>query len=88
MSKEPIVFPKDFKQNGHPHIPGATQWLYEKPGRIPELDHENAISIVGGGMGLYGDGVTTFEMYDFREGEPQGYLSIEEINKHLASNPF
>ena len=46
------------------------------------------ISIVGGGHGLYGDGVKTFEMYDFRESDVQGYLSVDEINMHLAKNPI
>ena len=51
-------------------------------------DGEVLISIVGGGSGLYGDGVRTFEMFDFREDEPQSYLLEDEINEHLKNNPF
>jgi len=77
-----LVFPDSFKRKSHPVIPGATQWtLANKDGRV-------IISIVGGGMGLYGDGVRTFEMYDSREDDVQGHLLIEEINQHLAENPL
>lgn len=75
------VFPKDFLCGQHPVVPGAIQWTY------PTSDG-TVISIVGGGMGLYGDGIKTFEMYDFRESEPRGYLTIEEINQHLTENPI
>ncbi len=75
------VFPDDFKQKIHPVILGATQWVYIKDGEVQ-------ISIVGGGSGLYGDGVRTFEMYDFREHDVQGYLTEDEINEHLRNNPF
>jgi len=73
-------FPNDFTKQIHPVVPGATQWLLKK-------NNETIISIVGGGYGLYGDGVNTFEMYDFREDEPQGYLTTDEINIHLQENP-
>lgn len=74
-------FPNDFTEINHPVVPGARQWLLKKEG-------ETIISIVGGGSGLYGDGISTFEMYDFREDGPQGHLSKEEINQHLQSNPI
>lgn len=44
---------------------------------------EDLISIVGGALGLYGNGKTTFEMWDYNEEQPQGHLTIDEINKHL-----
>lgn len=76
-----IMFPHDFQKRIHPVIPGAAQWVYIKDGEVQ-------ISIVGGGSGLYGDGVRTFEMFDFREDEPQSYLLEDEINEHLKNNPF
>ena len=79
---EEIKFPDSFTKQTHPVVPGATQW------KLFNNDDEVIISIVGGGHGLYGDGVKTFEMYDFREGDVQGYLSTDEINKHLAENPI
>lgn len=79
---EEIKFPDSFSKRAHPNVPGATQW------KLLNDDDETIISIVGGGLGLYGDGVKTFEMYDFREDGPQGYLSTDEINKHLDENPI
>jgi hypothetical protein len=78
--QEPIRFPEDFSRSMHPNIPGATRWTYPKTG-------DTVISVVGGGFGLHGDGVVTFEMYDFREDGPQDYLTQEEINAHLEVYP-
>jgi len=77
-----MKFPQDFKQELHHLIPRAKQWT------LSNKEDKVVISIVGGGTGLYGNGVTTFEMYDFREEEPQSYLSKEDINNHLEINPI
>lgn len=77
-----LKFPDSFSKQTHSVVSGATQW------KLYNDDNEAIISIVGGGHGLYGDGVKTFEMYDFRESDVQGYLSADEINKHLAENPI
>jgi hypothetical protein len=79
MKRKNLIFPQDFERTTHKVVPGATQWLW-KNGDIK-------ISIVGGGQGLYGDGVVSFEMYDFREDDVQGYLTVEEINNHLKKFP-
>jgi len=77
-----IEFPKDFKKIPHDVIPGATQWLFDY-----NDDTNEVISIVGGGYGLYGDGVRTFEMWDTKNMEdPRGYMSAEEINQWLNDN--
>ena len=85
-----LRFPEDFAITAHRVVLGGTQWLYQQPMNMPEPPVPNpvTISIVGGGSGLMGDGVRTFEMYDFREDEPQGYLTKEEINTHLKDNPI
>lgn len=75
-------FPEDFKKRMHPVVPGGTQW------QLLNDEGECIISVVGGGMGVHGDGVTSFEMYDFREDGPRGYLDAEEINEHLKANPL
>ena len=75
------VFPQDFLRKAHQVVSGATQWVYPTTG-------DAVISIAGGGYGLYGDGVRTFEMFDFRDDEPQGYLLEDEINEHLRNNPI
>lgn len=76
------TFPESFSVNAHQLVPGADQWkLY-----YPNTDRV-AISVVGGGFGLNGDGIDTFEMWDFRESDPQGYLTASEINEHLQKYP-
>lgn len=89
-----LIFPDDFEKKAHSVSPGATQWLLKTPEDYKGEAITNIaagqtiISVVGGAMGLYGDGVNTFEMWDFREDEPQAYLSKEDINAHLLANPI
>lgn len=80
ITPEPIRFPEDFSVSAHPNVPGGTRWKYPKEG-------DTVISIVGGAYGLNGDGVVTFEMFDFREDGPWDYLTREEINAHLEDHP-
>jgi len=78
MTKRKITFPTSFLKREHLVIKGAFQWVHIKAdGHI--------ISIVGGekGCGLYGNGETTFEMYDKEDEDVKGWLTIDEINKHL-----
>jgi len=73
-----MKFPDDFKKAAHPVIPGAVQYkATKKCGTV--------ISIIGGGVGLYGDGVTTFEMWDFSEDDPRGYMTVKDINEYLET---
>jgi len=76
-----IMFPRDFQKKIHPAIYNVTQWIYSKDDKV-------LVSIVGGGLGINGDGIRTFEMWDFRDDEPKGYLLEDEINEHLKNNPF
>lgn len=73
-----LIFPKSFVKRKHPCNPGATQWMAVGPSG-------KDISIVGGGIGLYGDGVTTFEMWDLNTSGPEGWLSESEINEYLSN---
>ena len=75
-TKSKLSFPDSFEKMNHPVIEGANQWLLKE-------NNEIVISIVGGGKGLYGNGITTFEMWDYREDEPRGYLTKDDINNHL-----
>lgn len=70
------VFPNDFEELAHPVIKGAKRWIFKE------------ISVIGGATGIYGDGINTFEMWDYRQDEPQPYLTKEEINLHLQNNPL
>ena len=40
-------------------------------------------SVVGGGIGLYGDGVTTFEVWGDDMDDPIGYLTKDEVEEWL-----
>ena len=76
-----MKIPEDFTVKNHQIVQNAKQWLLKK-------DNEIIISIVGGGYGLYGNGIDTFEMWDYREDQPRGYLTKDEINTHLQNNPI
>ena len=70
-----IKFPESFEVKPHGCIPNAIQWLYK---------NENiTISIVGGGKGLYGDGINTFEFWDFSQKSPIPYITKININTRL-----
>ena len=76
-----IKFPEDFTKISHSVIPGAYQYLYKY-----NDDCNNVVSIVGGGLGLRGDGVNTFEMWDTKHMyDPAGYMSIDDINEWLST---
>jgi len=78
-----LKFPEDFTKMKHRVIPGAYQWLFEYNNETNEM-----ISIVGGGFGLHGDGVRTFEMWDTKNmHDPQGYMTADEINQWLDEHP-
>jgi hypothetical protein len=78
-----LKFPEDFTGKPHRVVPGAYQWLFEY-----NNDTDEMISIVGGGSGLYGDGITTFEMWDTKNmDEPQGYMTTDDINQWLNDHP-
>ena len=76
-----MKFPEDFTVENHQIVQNAKQWLLKK-------DNEIIISIVGGGYGLYGNGIDTFEMWDYREYQPKTYLTKDEINTHLQKYPI
>jgi hypothetical protein len=79
MIKKYLIFPYDFESTTHRIVPGATQWLWK--------NDDIKISIVGGGEGLMGNGVVSFEMWDSREDDIQGYRTKDEINEHLKKFP-
>jgi len=54
--KNILTFPDDYLQTAHKVVPGAIQYMPIKD-KFPVF-----ISVVGGGIGLYGDGVESFEL--------------------------
>ena len=65
-----------------PHVmasvnPGAVQAKFTFP-------NGSWISVVGGGIGLYGDGVNTFEiMSSLTDSDVEGWLTPEEVTEHM-----
>lgn len=51
---------------------------------IMEFDNGHRISVVGGGYGLYGDGVSTFEIWRSCDEDVKGWLTKEEITKFMV----
>lgn len=63
----------DFKP--HPLISGALQATGNINGKW--------YSVVGGGFGLYGDGLTTWEYWDDNLDDPVGYITSELVSEYL-----
>jgi hypothetical protein len=77
-----VKFPQDFEEASHPLIPGATQYT------LRHADGSRLYSVVGGGMGIHGDGKVTFEMYSDLVGDVVlSYATANEINEYLSEGP-
>ena len=64
----------DFKP--HPNSRGGVQATLDFP-------NGHSISVVGGSQGLYGDGVNTFEIWTSDSNDVVGWLSPEDVTKHM-----
>ena len=72
-----IITFNDLKFQPHSVVPNAIRTYVEFP-------NKKWISVVGGGTGLYGDGVSTFEVLSSdNEDNPLSYLSKEEVTIEL-----
>lgn len=61
-------------------------WMIGAVQAVLTFDNNQWVSIVGGGNGLYGDGVTTFELgFELPDGsiDVMGWLSKEEITLEM-----
>ena len=50
-----------------------------------EFDNGHRISVVGGGVGLYGDGVHTFEIWRSCDDNVKEWLTPEEVTEQMVS---
>jgi hypothetical protein len=73
----PIIHFENLEFNPHQLGGGAVQ----ATGHFPV--NGKWYSVVGGGIGLYGDGVTTFEVWGDDMDDVIGYLTINEVNEWL-----
>ena len=71
----------DIDFSPHSVVPNAIQSSFAFPN--PYGEEDIWISIVGGGDGLYGNGVETFEVWSSQMEDPKGWLSHEEVTQEL-----
>ena len=76
MKNKTLTF-EDLEFKSHGNIGGATHAKM-----IFENGHK--ISVVGGGMGLHGDGVNTFEIWRSCDDDVQGWLTPEEVTEGMV----
>jgi hypothetical protein len=77
MSHLKIYSFEDLAFQPHTVIPGGKQ------ARLSFEDGTN-VSVIGGNMGCYGNGDTTFEVWYSDEENPRGWQSHEDINKEFS----
>lgn len=75
MDRNRITF-EDLKFKPHPNGLGGVQ-------AIMEFDNGHRISVIGGGRGQYGDGVSTFEIWRSCDDGIKGHLSKEEVTEEM-----
>jgi hypothetical protein len=51
---------------------------------IIKFNNGHRMSVVGGGIGVYGDGVTTFEIWRSCDDNVKGYLTAEEVTEEMV----
>ena len=68
---------EDLVFSPHPNKMGGVQ-------AVMEFENGHSISVVGGGsMGLYGDGITTFEIWVSWQDDVQGWLTKDEVTEAM-----
>ena len=66
------------KRSSYPHTSGLGGQQ-----AIMKFDNGHRISVVGGGIGLYGDGVNTFEIWRSCDSDVKGHLTKEEVTEEM-----
>lgn len=78
---------KDLKFKPHHVVPNGVAAVEYFP--LGEIDDNGWFSVVGGGRtggsGLYGDGVSTFEVFADGMDNPFTYLSREQVTKEMLA---
>ena len=68
---------KDLEFKAHPNGMGGIQ-------AVMKFDNGHRISVVGGSDGLYGDGITTFEIWRSCDDDVKGYLTMDEVTQYMG----
>lgn len=74
---------KDLKFKPHHVVPNGVAAGMHFP--LEDNGEGGWFSVVGGGTGLYGDGVSTFEVFAEGMGDPFTYLSKEQVTNEMLS---
>ena len=74
---------KDLKFKPHHVVSNGVAAVEYFP--LGEIDDNGWFSVVGGGTGLYGDGVSTFELFADGMDNPFTYLSREQVTKEMLA---
>jgi|ETNvirenome_6_85_1030632.scaffolds.fasta_scaffold06547_3 hypothetical protein len=72
---------KDLKFKPHNVVPNAFAAVVYFP--LEDNGEGGWFSVVGGGSGLYGDGVSSFEVFAEGMDDPLTYLSKEQVTKSM-----
>lgn len=51
---------------------------------VMEFDNGHRISVVGGSDGLYGDGISTFEIWRSCDDDVKGHLTMDEVTQNMS----
>ena len=68
---------KDLEFKVHPNGMGGIQ-------AVMEFDNGHRISVVGGSNGLYGDGISTFEIWRSCDDDVKGHLRMDEVTQYMG----
>lgn len=80
---KPVHFPEDFEEEtNHPLDKDSKCWYIRDYGTDDPL-----IGIFGGGLCIKGDGVETYELYDYRTDESFEYVTQDDIDLYLIRKP-
>lgn len=51
---------------------------------VMKFDNGHRISVVGGSAGLYGNGISTFEIWRSCDDDVKGHLTMDEVTQNMS----
>lgn len=68
---------KDLEFKAHSNGMGGIQ-------AVMKFDNGHRISVVGGSAGLYGNGISTFEIWRSCDDDVKGHLTMDEVTQNMS----